>query len=81
MVTEAEWSNWSIDDLKPYLDAVLEAFGPRRLMAGSDWPVCLLATSYGAWFETLNKFTGALSESERGMIFGAVAANVYHLRR
>lgn len=81
MVTEAEWSNWSIDELRPYFDTALEAFGPGRLMAGSDWPVCLLATGYGAWFETLNKFTAALSESERGMIFGAVATDVYHLPR
>lgn len=79
VVTEAHWSNWSVDDLRPYLDAVFEAFGPSRLMAGSDWPVCLLATGYGAWFETLNKFTGALSESERELIFGSVAADVYHL--
>ena len=80
VVTEAHWSNWSFDELRPYLDAVFEAFGPSRLMAGSDWPVCLLATGYGAWFETLNKFTGALSESERELIFGSVAADVYHLR-
>lgn len=80
VVTEAHWSNWPFDELRPYLDAVFEAFGPSRLMAGSDWPVCLLATGYGAWFETLNKFTGALSESERELIFGSVAADVYHLR-
>jgi L-fuconolactonase len=79
MVTEAEWSNWSIEDLRPYFDAVFEAFGPSRLMVGSDWPVCLLATGYQAWFETLNKFTGALTESERELIFGSVAADVYHL--
>jgi L-fuconolactonase len=79
MVTEAEWSSWSIADLRPYFDTVFEAFGPSRLMAGSDWPVCLLASSYRGWFETLNKFTGALTESEREMIFGAVAADVYHL--
>jgi L-fuconolactonase len=80
MVTEADWPNWSIDNLRPYFDVVIEAFGPRRLMAGSDWPVCLLATDYGAWFEILNKFTGALSKSEKEMIFGSVTADVYHLR-
>jgi L-fuconolactonase len=81
MVTEAEWGKWSKDDLRPYFDAVFEAFGPRRLMAGSDWPVCLLATGYGAWFEILNTFASALSELEREMIFGAVATDVYHLPR
>lgn len=81
MVTEAEWSNWSIENLRPYFDAILEAFGPSRLMAGSDWPVCLLASGYGAWFETLDKLTASLSESERELIFGAVASDVYHLLR
>jgi L-fuconolactonase len=79
MVTEADWSSWSIEKLGHYFDAVLEAFGPSRLMAGSDWPVCLLASSYGAWFETLDKLTVSLSESERELIFRAVAAGVYHL--
>lgn len=80
MVTEANWSNWTQSDLYPYFDTVLEAFGPNRLMAGSDWPVCLLATSYGTWFETLQKFTEALPEPEQEMIFGGVAADVYRLR-
>ena len=43
MVTEAEWTAWMPETLKPYLDVVVEAFGPERLMAGSDWPVCLVA--------------------------------------
>lgn len=81
MVTEAEWSCWSIENLRPYFDAILEAFGPSRLMAGSDWPVCLLASGYGACFETLDKLTASLSESERELIFGAVASDVYHLLR
>ena len=71
MVTEAEWSGWSIENLRPYFDAILEAFGPSRLMAGSDWPVCLLASGYGACFETLDRLTVSLSESEREIIFGA----------
>ena len=47
MATEADWGGWTGADLRPYLDAVLKAFGPRRLMFGSDWPMCLLATGYG----------------------------------
>ena len=46
MVTEADWQNWTEADLKPYIDTVVEAFTPRRLMFGSDWPVCLVAAKY-----------------------------------
>jgi len=46
LVTEADWNNWTPEQCKPYLDCVFEAFGPSRLMFGSDWPVCLLAASY-----------------------------------
>src|SRR5262249_44211761 len=46
LVTEADWRNWRSEDFRPYLDVVFEAFGPKRLMFGSDWPVCLLAASY-----------------------------------
>ncbi len=46
MVTEADWKNWKAADFEPYLDVVFEAFGPERLMFGSDWPVCLVAASY-----------------------------------
>src|SRR5215831_12123882 len=46
LTTEADWSHWCEDDFKPYLDAVFDAFGPDRLMFGSDWPVCLLAGAY-----------------------------------
>ena len=46
MVTEADWSTWTVADLQPYVDRVLDVFGPDRLMFGSDWPVCLLAAGY-----------------------------------
>jgi hypothetical protein len=44
MVTEADWSRWTPADLRPYFEVALDAFGPRRLLAASDWPVCLLAS-------------------------------------
>ena len=53
LVTEADWGAWTLDGLRPYLDAALEAFGAERLMAGSDWPVCLLASGYGQWWGAL----------------------------
>ena len=79
MVTEADWQNWRAADLRPYADAALEAFGPARLMFGSDWPVCLLATSYKRWFETVQDFLSRLSLAEQSLVFGEVAAKVYSL--
>jgi L-fuconolactonase len=79
MVTEANWSQWRSEDLQPYLDVVLEAFGADRLMAGSDWPVCLLATTYTGWFATLRRLLASLSADETENIVGRVASRVYGL--
>lgn len=77
LVTEADWQRWTENDLHPYLDTCLEAFGPARCMAGSDWPVCLLATSYGHWWKVLERWAAPLSSHEQEMIFGGTAANFY----
>jgi L-fuconolactonase len=79
MVTEAHWTQWSPPDLLPYFEVVLDAFGPKRLMAGSDWPVCLLAATYQTWFSTLREFISRLSSAEQEMILGGVASKVYSL--
>jgi L-fuconolactonase len=79
LVTEADWKSWTLDDLRPYLDTALELFGPARLMAGSDWPVCLVATSYSRWWSTLLAWAEPLSASERASIFGQTAERVYRL--
>ena len=79
MVTEDVWSHWSMTSLRPYIDAVVETFGADRLMAGSDWPVCLVATSYARWWQTLREYFAAFSESERAAIFGATAIRIYNL--
>jgi L-fuconolactonase len=84
MVTEADWpaagkDAWTAQSLKPYLDVAVEAFGPARLMAGSDWPVCLVASGYAQWFEVLRNYFAAFSEAERASIFGATAIEVYGL--
>ncbi|MGD0443406.1 MAG: amidohydrolase family protein [Edaphobacter sp.] len=79
MVTEDSWSNCSLESLRPYLDIAVEAFGPDRLMAGSDWPVCLVATSYPQWWTMLQNYFAIFSESERASIFGATAIKVYDL--
>jgi len=84
MVTEADWRKdparaSSLATLKPYLDVAVEAFGPKRLMAGSDWPVCLLATGYAQWFELLRSYFAGFSEAERVAVFGGNAIEVYGL--
>jgi L-fuconolactonase len=81
MVTEAHWTQWSLSELLPYFEVVLDAFGPKRLMAGSDWPVCLLAATYQTWFSTLREFISRLSVAEQDMILGGVATEVYSLSR
>ena len=65
MVTEADWRDWQPADLKPYVEAALEAFGPQRCMFGSDWPVCELAATYQQVHDALLGMLGALSDHER----------------
>jgi L-fucono-1,5-lactonase len=79
MVTEDSWSSWSMESLRPYFDVVVEAFGPDRLMAGSDWPVCLVATSYPQWWQVLHGYFADFSKDERDAIFGATAIRIYNL--
>ncbi len=80
MVTEADWKNWTEADLKPYLDTVVEAFTPRRLMFGSDWPVCLVAASYSRWRDTVGKAISKLSQAEQDRILGLTAIEAYGLK-
>jgi L-fuconolactonase len=79
MVTEADWKTWNEEQLRPYFDAVLEAFGPKRLMFGTDWPVCLVACGYARWAELVRKFAAGLSPDEREWLFGKTAALAYGL--
>lgn len=79
LVTEADWSHWTVSDLQPYVDFCLEYFGPKRLMFGSDWPVCLLAGGYHPYFEALKSLLAALSTDEQQLIFGETATQFYDL--
>ena len=79
MVTEADFTNWTEDQLKPYFDVVLEAFGPGRILFGSDWPVCLVATSYKAWMDLVKKWISELSINEQEQILGKNAISIYNL--
>lgn len=80
MVTEADQKNWTPQDLQPYMEAALEEFTPRRLMFGSDWPVCLLASSYQRWYETVRSFASRLSPDEQKRFWGETAVEAYGLK-
>ncbi|MFI6461384.1 amidohydrolase family protein [Streptomyces sp. NPDC050538] len=79
LVTEADWKTWSAEDLQPYADTALDAFGPARLMFGSDWPVCTLAATYGQVADATGELTDDLSVSERAEVFEGTATRVYGL--
>jgi L-fuconolactonase len=79
MLTEADWTHWTEEDLKPYFDVVIEAFQPHRLMFGSDWPVCLLGGSYERWVEVVEKAIAHLSLPEQAGIWAANAKRIYKL--
>ncbi|MGW3865640.1 amidohydrolase family protein [Streptomyces sp. NPDC005047] len=77
MVTEADWSSWTVDDLGPYAGTVIDAFGPRRLMFGSDWPVSTLAGGYGAVVDAARTLTARLDPAERSEVWSGTARRVY----
>ncbi len=79
MVTEADWKTWKATDFTPYLETLWESFGPKRLLYGSDWPVCLLAASYEEQFEIVRQFISPFSPAEKKGILGENAARFYHL--
>jgi len=79
VVTEADWEGWTPAGIRPYLDAALEAFGSKRVMWGSDWPVCLVACDYGRWRRTVEEATAGLTASEREGILGGNAVAAYRL--
>ncbi len=79
MATEADHGGWEAADLRPYVQGVMEAFGPKRLMFGSDWPVCLLAVTYQKWASVVRDFIAKLSEAERNRVMGGTAVEAYKL--
>lgn len=80
MVTEADWTQWTVADLRPYADVVLDAFGPDRVLFGSDWPVCTLAASYARVLEAAQELTADLTAAGKDAVFGGTARRVYGLR-
>jgi L-fuconolactonase len=79
LATEADWHSWTTADLSPYVDAALDAFGPERLLFGSDWPVCTLAGDYAAIVAATRELISVLSPAERAAVLGGNAERVYRL--
>ncbi len=79
MVTEANWKDWKQEDFAPYLDTVFNAFGPERLLFGSDWPVCNLAGGYEKALEVVKGYTSSLTAIEQAGFWGGNAKKCYHL--
>ncbi len=79
MLTEVRDEAWSLDLLQPYFDTVFEAFGPERVMYGSDWPVCLLREPYAKWVEVAGQLASGLSSDEQSAFWGGNAERIYGL--
>jgi L-fuconolactonase len=79
LVTEADWNRWTIEDLHRYVNAALDAFGPERLMFGSDWPVCTLAARYHEVIKIIRTAIDERPQSEQDSIFGATAQRLWNL--
>ena len=78
LVTEAA-EEWSVEDLRPYVDHILDTFGPERLIWGSDWPVCTLAASYREWIDASERLLQDLSPSQKAAVWGGNAVRAYQL--
>jgi L-fuconolactonase len=81
MVTEADWKNWKPADFEMYLDVVFDVFGTKRLMFGSDWPVCLVAADYSQVKNIVASYVDRHAPQASSAIFGDNAIAFYSLSR
>lgn len=79
LVTEADWKEWKSNDIFPYLEVAFDAFGPNRLMIGSDWPVCTVAASYSQVMSVVIEYLGRFSEDAREAVLGGNAEKLWDL--
>lgn len=79
MITEADYRNWTYDDLKPFIETAAEYFGIDRICFGSDWPVCLVAGSYNQVHEVMEKFVQQLPASDQAKVFGLNTLQFYNI--
>jgi L-fuconolactonase len=80
LVTEADWQHWTPRHIRPYLDVAFAAFGPDRLMIGSDWPVCLVAASYARAVQIVKDYILPLSPESQAAVLGGTAARFWRLK-
>jgi len=81
LVTEADWKNWKPEQITPYIAVAFEAFGPERLMIGSDWPVCLVAGTYGRVMDIVKTYLAQYSSEEQEGVLGGNAQRFWKLPR
>ncbi len=79
MATEADWHHWTPETLQPYFEVALEAFGPTRLMFGSDWPVLEVAGRYSSWAQTVRTWLASLSPDEQESVLRTTALRAYRI--
>jgi L-fuconolactonase len=79
MVTEADWQNWQPADFNNYLEVVTNSFGTKRLIYGSDWPVCKIAADYGQVVDIVKNYFSAFSQTEQQAFFGGNAIEFYNI--
>lgn len=79
LVTEADWTHWTVEQLGAVATRVLDCFGPARTMFGSDWPVCLLAATYQQVVDAAEQFVAGLDEAGRHAVWGGTARHWYRL--
>ena len=79
MVTEADWADWRPEQIRPYIETVVDLFGPDRCMLGSDWPVCTLAADYGTTVDLVRGAIAARSDADRQAILSGSAVSAYRL--
>ncbi len=80
LITEADWQLWKPEQMVPYLEVAFDAFGPQRLMIGSDWPVCLVAATYRTAMSVVQKWLGQFPSETRDAILGGNAQRFWKLR-
>lgn len=79
LVTEADWTRWTPDDIRPYLDIAFDCFGAHRLLIGSDWPVCTVAADYARTISLVEDYIADKPAAERDAVMGGNAARVWRL--
>jgi L-fuconolactonase len=79
LVTEADMENWTPDDLRPYIDHVVECFGFDRIIFGGDWPVAAQATKYPRWVSTLDHALSGCSDEELRKVYVTNAEAFYRV--